>query len=139
MLEVSPAIRIPLSEFQWSFVRSSGPGGQNVNEVATKVVLRWNFESTKSLTEEMKARLRPREGRKLMTEGQLVFTSQKYRDQIRNRQDCLEKLAKLLRYVATLPKQRKPTKPTRASRQRRLLEKRHRTTRKQTRRTPTED
>jgi ribosome-associated protein len=74
-----------------------------------------------------------------MTEGELVFTSQKYRDQIRNRQDCLEKLAKLLRDVTTPPKQRKPTKPTRASRQRRLLEKRHRTRRKQTRRTPTED
>ena len=139
MLEVTPTIRIPLSEFQWSFVRSGGPGGQNVNKVASKVVLRWNFESTGSLTEELKARLRPREGRKLMTEAELVFTSQKYRDQIRNREDCLEKLAKLLRYVATPPKQRKPTKHTRASRQRRLLAKRHRTRTKQTRRLPTED
>jgi ribosome-associated protein len=139
VLEVSPTIRIPLSEFQWSFVRSGGPGGQNVNKVASKVILRWNFELTKSLTEDLKARLRPREGRKLMTEGELVFTSQRYRDQIRNRQDCLEKLAKLLRYVATPPKQRKPTKPTRASHRRRLVAKRHRTKTKQTRRTPIED
>ena len=100
MLEVTPAIRIPLDEFGWSFARSGGPGGQNVNKVASKAVLRWDFDQSPSVPEDVKARFRERFPSRLTTDGELVLASELTRDQGRNREDCLEKLAAMLRAAA---------------------------------------
>ena len=97
MLEVNPAIRIPFGEFEWSFARSGGPGGQNVNKVSSKAVLRWNFDGSPSVPDEVKARFREKFPSRLTTEGEVVLSSELTRDQGRNREDCLEKLAAMLR------------------------------------------
>src|SRR5947209_20495487 len=97
MLVVNDAIQIPEEEFDWSFARSGGPGGQNVNKVASKAVLRWDLAASLSVPEAVKERFRALFRRRLTTAGELVLSGQRYRDQERNRQDCLEKLAELLR------------------------------------------
>ena len=138
LLEINNRLRIPLDEFEWMFVRSGGPGGQNVNKVASKAVLRWNLAGSQSVPEEIKVRLRAHHRRRITAAGELLLSSQRYRDQERNRQDCLEKLGEIVRQAATPPKPRRPTRPTRASRQRRLQEKRNRADRKARRRQPTD-
>src|SRR5437868_3766965 len=100
MLQITDAIRIPVRELDWSFVRAGGPGGQNVNKVASKAVLRWNIVSTPSLPPAVKSRFLHEHRRRVTAGGDLIITSQKYRDQERNRQDCLDKLATLLRRAA---------------------------------------
>jgi ribosome-associated protein len=136
MLEINRLIRIPLSEFHWTFVRCGGPGGQNVNKVASKAVLRWNIQTSPSLTASVKARLQARNRNRITAAGELLIWSQTYRDQERNRADCLRKLQEMIRQAATPPKERKRTKPTKASRQRRLDTKRQRGLLKQSRRAP---
>jgi ribosome-associated protein len=136
MLDVTPAIQIPLDEFEWSFARSGGPGGQNVNKVASKAVLRWNFDASPSVPEDVKARFRTRFPSRLTTDGELVLASELTRDQGRNREDCLEKLAAMLRAAAARPKVRRPTKPTKASQRRRVEAKRRKSSRKAGRRSP---
>jgi ribosome-associated protein len=126
MFEVSREIQIPEGEFAWSFVRSGGPGGQNVNKVASKAVLRWDVRRSPSLPPEVRARVEAQQPGRVTTEGELVLTSQRYRDQERNRQDCLEKLRAIVLQATVVPKARKKRKPTRASKERRLAEKRHR-------------
>ena len=134
MLEINESIRIPDDEFEWSFVRSGGPGGQNVNKVASKAVLRWNVTASPSLPEDVRARFQAQKRSRITLEGDIVVTSQRYRDQERNRQDCLEKLAKLIREAAALPKPRRATRPTRGSKARRLTAKRRRSALKASRR-----
>src|SRR6185437_8108978 len=134
MLEVNDRIRIPEEEFSWSFVRSGGPGGQNVNKVASKAVLRWNLTASPSVPDDVKDRLRARQHQRITSDGGLLLTSQRYRDQERNRLDCLEKLREMLRAAAMPPKPRRKTKPTRGSRERRLADKRRRASIKATRR-----
>jgi ribosome-associated protein len=107
-------------------VRAGGPGGQNVNKVASKAVLRWNVPATSSLPEIVKARLRAQLHSRLTGNGDLIITSQRFRDQERNRQDCLEKLRALVLQATILPKKRKATGPTRGSREARLQDKRRR-------------
>jgi len=136
MLEINDHIRIPEDEFSWSFVRSGGPGGQNVNKVSSKAVLRWNVGASPSLPDDVKARFLAGQHRRITGEGDLVLTSRRYRDQDRNRQDCLEKLRDLVVRAAVVPKARKKKKPSRAARERRLAEKRHRSATKTTRRKP---
>jgi ribosome-associated protein len=136
MLEVTNAIHIPLDEFEWSFARSGGPGGQNVNKVASKAVLRWDFEHSPSVPDEVKARFRERFPSRLTTEGEVVVSSELTRDQGRNREDCLVKLADLLRAVSRPPKVRRPTKPTKGSQRRRVEGKRRQSARKAGRRSP---
>jgi ribosome-associated protein len=133
---VSDGIRIPLDEFVWSFARSGGPGGQNVNKVASKAVLRWDFERSPSLPDAVKARFRERFPTRLTTEGEVVLSSELTRDQGRNREDCLVKLADLLRAVARAPKVRRPTKPTKGSKRRRVEAKRRQSVRKSGRKAP---
>jgi ribosome-associated protein len=133
---VTPAIRIPLDEFGWSFARSGGPGGQNVNKVASKAVLRWDFDQSPSVPEDVKARFRERFPSRLTTDGELVLASELTRDQGRNREDCLEKLAAMLRAAAVRPKVRRPTKPSKGAKRRRLEEKRRQSARKAGRRGP---
>src|SRR5829696_4099854 len=101
MLEVTNGIRIPLDEFEWSFARSGGPGGQNVNKVASKAVLRWDVAASPSLPDDVKARLRAQQRRRITTAGELVLTSQRFRDQERNRDDCLEKVRAMVLQAAT--------------------------------------
>jgi ribosome-associated protein len=134
MLEISAHFRIPDNELQWSFVRSGGPGGQNVNKVASKAVLRWNVAASSSLPEDVKARLHAQQRNRITTEGDLIVTSQRYRDQERNKEDCLEKLQDMILRACIVPKSRKASKPSRASRERRLQVKRRRSEVKKTRR-----
>ena len=136
MLRVSSRIGIPLNEFSFSFMRSSGPGGQNVNKVNTKARLRWPVLDSPSLPPAVRERFIQRFRSRLTTEGELIITSQRYRDQKRNVADCLDRLRVMLLEVAQPPRRRKVTKPTRASRQRRLTEKRHKSERKALRRPP---
>ena len=135
-LVVTPDVRIPLTEFTFTFVRSSGPGGQNVNKVNTKVRLRWPVAGTSSLGEELKHRFLTKYHRRVTTDGDFILTSQRYRDQSRNVTDCLEKLRVMLVEAAAPRIARKKTKPSKASRQRRLKEKRAQSTKKQSRRPP---
>ncbi|HEY7313132.1 MAG TPA: alternative ribosome rescue aminoacyl-tRNA hydrolase ArfB [Gemmataceae bacterium] len=134
MLDINDRIRIPEEEFSWSFVRSSGPGGQNVNKVASKAVLRWNLTASPSVPDDVKGRLRERLPSRITNEGDLLITSQRYRDQERNRLDCVEKLREMLRAAAIPPKTRRKTKPTRGARERRLADKRRRASIKAARR-----
>src|SRR3954469_21867185 len=112
MLEITPHISIPDAEFEWSFARSGGPGGQNVNKVASKAVLRWDFEHSPSGPDGVKARFRERFPSRLTTEGEVVVASELTRDQGRNREDCLEKVADLLRALAPPPKTAWKSGPT---------------------------
>ena len=137
MLEINNRLRIPATEFEWSFVRSGGPGGQNVNKVASKAVLRWNVAGSHSLPSDVKARFLAQQHHRVTKLGELVLTSQRYRDQERNRQDCLDKLGALLRQAAAPPRPRKRTRPSRASKESRLRAKELRSKRKSARRPPT--
>src|SRR5262245_58767093 len=110
MFTVSEQIQIPDEELHWSFVRSGGPGGQNVNKVASKAVLRWDLERSAGVPDAVKTRLRTLERRRITNDGELIVTSQRWRDQERNRQDCLEKLRELLLEASVLPRTRKATK-----------------------------
>jgi ribosome-associated protein len=138
-VQVTETIEIPETEFEWSFARSGGPGGQNVNKVASKAVLRWPVAASPSLPDHVKTRLIALNRRRVTIEGDLVLTSQRFRDQERNRQDCLDKLAELVREAAALPKPRRATRPSRGSKLRRLAAKRHRSARKADRRIPGEE
>ena len=119
MLRVSARIQIPPTEFDFSFARSSGPGGQNVNKVNSKATLRWRPRDSQALPADVKLRLLERHGNRLTTDGELIINSQRYRDQGRNVADCLEKLREMILAVAVAPKRRRATKPTYASQQRR--------------------
>ena len=134
MLEINDQVRIPDDEFSWSFVRSGGPGGQNVNKVASKAVLRWNALGSPSVPDDIKARLHQQQRRRITGDGDLLITSQRYRDQERNRLDCLEKLAQLLRAAVAIPKARRKTKPSRGAKERRLTAKKRRSAVKASRR-----
>jgi ribosome-associated protein len=139
MFEITSQIRIPESEFQWSFVRSGGPGGQNVNKVASKAVLRWNLAASSSVPEPVKTRLRTLQRRRITTEGELVLNSQRYRDQGRNVDDCLAKLRDMVLEATRVPKARKATRPSRGAREARLRAKRRRSLTKTGRRQPAEE
>ncbi|MHB1426153.1 MAG: alternative ribosome rescue aminoacyl-tRNA hydrolase ArfB [Gemmataceae bacterium] len=134
MLEINDRLRIPDDEFSWTFVRSGGPGGQNVNKVASKAVLRWNVAASPSLPDDIKARLQQQQRRRITGDGDLLLTSQRYRDQERNRLDCLDKLTDMLRAATVIPKARRKTKPSRGARERRLAAKKRRSALKSSRR-----
>jgi ribosome-associated protein len=139
MLIVNSRIRIPRTELAFTFVRSSGPGGQNVNKVNSKAVLRWNALASPSLPADIRDRFLARYGKRLTQEGDLVVSSQRYRDQGRNVDDALEKLSAMLAEVAKPPKRRRPTKPTKSAGARRLESKQARSRTKQRRRMPESD
>jgi ribosome-associated protein len=134
MLVVNSRIRIPPSEFEWTYVRSSGPGGQNVNKVNSKAVLRWNVVRSLSLPADVRERFLVRYRSRITTEGDFILSSQRYRDQGRNAADALEKLTALVAAVAVPGKKRRPTKPTRASARRRVETKQARSRTKKMRR-----
>ncbi|MDD3469850.1 MAG: alternative ribosome rescue aminoacyl-tRNA hydrolase ArfB [Thermoguttaceae bacterium] len=127
-------LEIPTSEIQFTFAHSSGPGGQNVNKVASKAVLRWAFESSQAIPDSVRLRFRELYATQLTTEGDLVLSSQLTRDAPKNRQDCLDKLRKMLEQAMRVPRRRIATHPTRGSVRRRLETKRQNSEKKQGRR-----
>ena len=133
-MNVNDSLTIPDDELDFSFACSGGPGGQNVNKVASKAVLHWDLAGNTSLPPEVKARLRLLYPNRITTNGFVVLSTQQFRDQERNRQDCLEKLRRMIVQAAVRPKIRKKTRPTRSSKERRLQAKKHRATRKSFRR-----
>jgi ribosome-associated protein len=128
MFEINQRLQIPEEEFDWTYARSGGPGGQNVNKVSSKAVLRWDLARSPSLPYDVKVRLRAQQANRITNEGVLVLMSQQYRDQERNRQDCLDKLRALILQAAAAPKKRRPTRPTRGSKERRIQAKKRRGT-----------
>jgi ribosome-associated protein len=113
-------------ELQWAYVQSSGPGGQNVNKVATAVQLRFDVAHSASLPEEARKHLARLAGRRFTQDGVLIIEAKRYRTQEKNRQDALKRLADLLQKASEKPKTRRKTKPTQASQQQRLAKKRRR-------------
>jgi len=132
MLSVD-AIEIPEDELIERFVRAAGPGGQNVNKVASAVELRFDVAGSRALPEPVRARLLARRDRRLTSEGVLVIQANRFRDQAKNRDDARARLAELIRAAMHVPKRRIATKPTRASKERRIESKKNRSTIKQTR------
>jgi ribosome-associated protein len=118
------AVALPHRELHFRFARSAGPGGQNVNKVESKAVLRWDVASSRALPPALLARFRARHANRLARDGVLVIASQRHRTRERNVAECLAKLERMLAEVATPPKPRRATKPTRSSRERRLAAKR---------------
>jgi ribosome-associated protein len=136
---VTPQISIDEDEMEEAFVRSPGPGGQNVNKVATAVQLRFPLAETASLPEDVRSRLRILAGRRVGSDGWLTISANRYRSQVRNREDARARLLELIRAAAEPPKPRRKTRPTAASKERRLQEKRGRSQLKQARSRRSED
>lgn len=139
MLIVNSRLQIPLSEFEFTYARSSGPGGQNVNKVNSKALLRWPVSRSPSLPPDVRERFLRRFASRLTTEGELLISSQRYRDQGRNADDCLEKLRVMVAEVAVRPVTRRKTRPTRSSTEKRLEKKREASSKKQLRQRPARD
>lgn len=134
MIRITDSIILDEREIEEQFVRASGPGGQNVNKLATAVQLRFDVRHSPSLPHAVRARLERLAGRRLTTDGVLVIIAQRHRTQERNREDALGRLVELVRQAAVAPKPRRPTKPTKASRERRIERKKRRSSIKALRR-----
>jgi ribosome-associated protein len=128
MIRITDDIAIDEREIEESFIRASGPGGQNVNKLATAVQLRFDARRSPSLPNDVSTRLQRLAGSRLTKDGVLVITAQRHRTQERNRDDALARLVELIRQAAVPPKPRRPTRPTAASRARRLAGKKRRST-----------
>jgi ribosome-associated protein len=137
VIQITPDFGIDESELQFAFVRASGPGGQNVNKVATAVQLRFNVDHS-SLPDDVKERLKYIAGNKIKGEGELLIEAKKFRTQEQNREDALHRFTELMRRAFKKPKARKKTRPTAASKEKRLKEKKVRGEVKKMRRNPLE-
>jgi len=135
LIKIAPGVSVDDGTFEFNFIRASGPGGQNVNKVATAVQLRYD---TTVLPADVQARLPSFAGKRLTADGVLIIDARRHRTQERNRADAVERLLDVLRQAADKPKPRIKTKPTKASKQRRHDAKRERGTLKRVRRTRTD-
>jgi len=120
MLEITPTFSIDEHELHFDFIRSAGPGGQNVNKVATAVQLRFDIANSPSLASDIKGRLIQLAGKRVNTDGVLLLEAKRFRTQEQNREDAIQRFVELIRKVLVPPKPRKKTKPTAASKTRRL-------------------
>lgn len=136
MLILSPYVQIPLTEFQFTFARSGGPGGQNVNKVNSKAILRWAVAASPSLPPGPRNRFLSKYASRITQDGELVLSSQKYRDQKLNVDDCLEKLQEMLMSIISPPTIRRATKVSKSVKVRRTEAKRELSQKKQQRRRP---
>jgi ribosome-associated protein len=134
VLIVHDRLQVPLRELHLTFARSSGPGGQNVNKVATKATLRFAITRSEAVPKDVASRVAALYPRRMTNDGEVVITSQRFRDQGRNVADCIEKLRTMLAEAAVPPTPRRRPKPPRASKERRLRGKRHIAVKKQRRR-----
>ena len=125
MLEITPSIQIDERDLQIDFIRASGPGGQNVNKVATAAQLRFDVHAS-SLPEDVKARLIHLAGNRITSEGVLLIEAKRFRTQEQNREDSIQRFVELVRRSLEAPKPRKKTRPTQASKEERLKEKKRR-------------
>jgi ribosome-associated protein len=130
-LQITPEVAIPDEEFEWKFIRASGPGGQNVNKVATAVQLRFLLPQNTSLPVAARNRLRRIAGARINDDGTILISARSERSQDQNKRDALERLADLVRTALIEPKIRKKTRPTKASKERRIDSKKRRGTTKQ--------
>ncbi len=126
MIQIDDRLSLDEREIEESFIRASGPGGQNVNKVSTAVQLRFDVRHSPSLPEPVRKRMEVLSGQRLTLDGVLIITAQSFRSQDRNRSAALTALVALIRRAAVPPVPRRPTRPTKASRLRRLDEKSHR-------------
>jgi ribosome-associated protein len=133
VFNIDEKLHIPMFELDFAYSRSSGPGGQNVNKVNSKATLTWRIDANTSLPRDVMQRLKAKAANRLTIAGELVITSDRHRDQKRNAEDCLEKLAAMIREVAVPPTPRKKTKPTRGAVERRIESKRQTAQRKSNR------
>ena len=138
-LRINPQISIPRSELRFSFIRSSGPGGQNVNKVASKAVLRWQVTRSPSLPNAVRERFLKQFSKRINDRGELRLTSQRYRDQAKNLNDCLAKLREMVLSVAKVPRARKKLSVPRAAKEARLRDKRATAAKKRIRTPPSVD
>ncbi len=138
-IPIASGIAFDPREVEETFVRASGPGGQNVNKVSTAVQVRLDLRRDGSLPEGLRQRAEALGGRRVTADGVLVITAQRHRSQDRNRQDALERIVELLRAAAIRPVLRRDTKPTRASQRRRVEAKVQRGATKRMRAPPTQD
>ena len=134
MLQITAGLALDEREVTLEFVRASGPGGQNVNKVATAVQLRFDAAHSASLPEAVRARLMEQAGGQMTSEGVLMIDARRFRSQARNREDALERLVELVRRAATPPRVRRKTRAPAAAKQKRLEEKRRQSERKRLRR-----
>jgi len=125
MIEITPTLQIDERELQIDFIRASGPGGQNVNKVATAVQLRFDVNAS-SLPEEVRARLIHLAGRRVSSEGRLLIEAKRFRTQEQNREDAIQRFVELVRKSLHRPKARRKTKPTKAAQEKRLKQKKER-------------
>ena len=126
LIKISDTIWLDESEIRFDFIRSSGPGGQNVNKVSSAVQLRFDAAKSSALNDDIRRRLKRIAGRRMTSQGVLIIKAHRYRTQERNRQDAIDRMAALIRQAAEKPRQRRRTRPSAAVKQKRLAAKRHR-------------